>query len=303
MDGFLEVGNCFNGLRDGEWKRVDSNGKILAIYKYNKGIKNGSFERYYTNGKIKSKEFYKDGLLQGFKFTYSENGKISGKIKFTNGIMDSAYYYNIYYVNSNKTEYFLERICVFDTILFNYESFLVFNKEDPEYGIYKEFYPSGVLKEEGSSIGHNDNYGKVLSYDIGGNKTSETEYPSIEGLLTEGFSLQNKNRNRILGFESALEETFYSSGKLKTSASYKEHIVKHYDGDNKELFHVLDGEIHSYYENGEIQIDGFFKENNLVGKLTYYHLDGTIETFTLNEIYNSKNNVLQNLLHEISGNL
>ncbi len=287
LDRFIEVGNCINGLRDGEWKEVDSEGKIHAIYNYKKGVKDGSFINYhYTNRTISSKQFYKDGLLEGYCFEYFEKGLIKSKIKFTNGIMDSAYYYSISREDFDENEYYLKRVVVLDTSLLNLGWYFKFNSEEYEYGKYTDYYSNGSIRAKGFSTGHNDQYGKETEYDKNGKVTSEIEYESFEehcfrdpNEIRNGWVLHGNLKDVYRdGFLIEVYENNILTWKRFGTTNTDEYIV---NGNNSQLnfYKYLENENYDekvkyktiYFKNNKIdsEIENIDKEESYQKKITF----------------------------------
>lgn len=63
-----EQGEFKKGLKEGEWKEWNIDGRLLAITHYSKGIASGKFYKYYENGLVAEAGSYR-------------NGKINGKLK------------------------------------------------------------------------------------------------------------------------------------------------------------------------------------------------------------------------------
>jgi len=82
-----------NGLLEGIVFNYYPKGKVAEEIPYASGLKNGDWKRYFTDGKLKLKATYVDDKLQGLMLVYHQNGfpEVSGMYK--NNLKDGMWVY------------------------------------------------------------------------------------------------------------------------------------------------------------------------------------------------------------------
>jgi antitoxin component YwqK of YwqJK toxin-antitoxin module len=97
VPGFYRKGTYKNGLKEGEWQLVGSEGKILQAEQYEKGklMSLGDFQL--LNPKL-DKSNVKNG--RGKRYFYTEQGQILAKGKLSKGIEKGTWYF--YFPESNR---------------------------------------------------------------------------------------------------------------------------------------------------------------------------------------------------------
>jgi len=245
------IGNCVNNLKEGEWKDIDENGRVVRISHFVNGILEGKQTTYYPNGKIQESKVFKNGLLNGQYFSYYDNGKISEKCKYNNGILvDTAYSFDF----SENQNYYLNKVLIFNNSLEYYmKGDLVYN-EHP-FGRHNElsahciyYFPNGKIEEE-FSVFERDIFGNYKKYDDRGNLIADLQYTTL-------------NYVRLFDMEKIVSGWQMKEKEYSTSDNYLEKITYQNEQKSKEfitndlwnengLHMTVEGTIN--YENGKIR--------------------------------------------------
>ena len=259
---YKRLGNCINGIKEGEWKDIDENGRVLRIQNFRNGILEGTQTDYYRNGKIEEIKKYRNGLLEGDKITYREDGKIRYKCKYDKGkLIDTAYNY---YTGDERQKYFLRYILVFDTnelhehayfskvfmlhkIIYNINPFERCNVPAKFIG----FHQNGVISEQ-CSVFDRERYGNLSRYDEKGNLIAELLYETLE--YVEVF-----NESKIISGWEIIEGDGLNENSTKKKVIYENQIKKEEVIINEKIdYYQGDAEGSSYdekmfLENGKIR--------------------------------------------------
>ena len=191
----VSQGNRMNFELDSTWQFYDNEGKIVMEINYRNGKKDGirriyrqdeiieenfvndvkqGLTRYLNpNRKVTKEVFFKDGLENGLAKEYGDDGRIITLITYKNGFITDRELINRYDNNHQKN------------------------------GLWKYFFPNGVVKKEGYYL-HGQENGYFKEYDMDGNLLTTAKYADgvkiyyedhgsgAAILLTHGYSATSK---------------------------------------------------------------------------------------------------------------
>lgn len=237
-----QIGNYYEGNKDGVWKFYYKNGNLLSFGKYKNGIQIGKWKFYYDNGFISSiRNFDFKGKKKGmWIFYYRKENVVSSKTKYRK---DKKIKINNYYRNGN-----LRNRKIFKN-----------NKLKT-----KSYYKDGVLKVSGEYL-NNKQHNKWIYYHRNGQKSAIGSF--VEGYY-EGKWLRFYENGIIK------EHVFYYD-KNKTSfyqKNYKNGNIKIL-GNNSEN-QQEDGIWKYYHRNGNIYQIRFWNKGNLINITTCLNENG-----------------------------
>lgn len=217
---------------DSTWKFYDDSAHLQVTIDYKGGKKNG-LKITYQPGETISENFVND-VKQGNTLYYYPDGKLRLFIPFVNGLEEGI-----------SKEFAPEGTVI--TYVEYKKGFMVsrerINRKDRnglKQGRWKFFYDNGLVKLDGvykddrknGYFKEYDEKGQLLSVKKFVNDTEEKEAPELTSL--------------------SVKTDYYSSGKIKTVASY--------DGDTPE------GVRREYNEEGKITASYIFRKGNMVGE-------------------------------------
>ncbi len=307
-------------------KRIHSNGFIVEVIEDGKSVWKGfklpikNKQEYIVNGNTSTLKIYSED--ESYEEDYDEGlspkPELIRTINFRNNVIESDIY-------ENKLES-LKIIKTFKNGKIDsfQEGDLKFKITYPDKEFKNEFYRQTVigyffrLNSFKLSIDFDNvkDFSSFLSYMNGGQfiinaeafingKQYTINKYILKNNLVDSVYLDKKlikvSNVDIENFKC--EKGFYTSGKIKYIASFQEYALKHYDGYNRELMHQLNGELKIFHENGSVHLSGLFKDNKLVGKLTYTPPNGMTLILTLEELYKLNDENLKELLEQISTDL
>ncbi|MCB0807453.1 MAG: toxin-antitoxin system YwqK family antitoxin [Bacteroidales bacterium] len=259
-------GEFKNDLKHGYFKEYSKDGSLLSTSKYIDGVlqedvaelaKLDIKREYYPNGKVKTVASYKDETPEGIRREYSPEGDVVAGYIFKNGTMIGEG---------------------------------IINDEGIKDGPWKEYYPNGAIKSEGT---YNN-----------GNRTGQWKFYHPNGQL-EQIGSYNKN-----GKEDGQWTWYYATGDLLREESYFNGMIDghsvEYDkngevisegdyiedlrqgtwvfnyGDHKsegEYFSGMrNGKWRTWYNNGNLSFEGEFIEDNPNGRHTWFWDNGNVKT-------------------------
>ena len=271
-------GNRVNHLLDSIWKFYSKKGILIKEIPYKNDKKNGYLITYNDEGFIISRENFIDDVRDGNSYYYYKNSnKLKEKKHFTKNKEDGKSY-----------EYDKEGNII--TITTYNNSFVQrkeqINRRDTKglkQGVWKWFWEGSdeIIKLEGRYKDDKKN-GYFSEYDKKGKLLWTTKYENDKA-ITEFEELENIE----------IRNTFYSSGKIRTTGSYKnnkpEGVTREYNEQGniinswiyKEGFLLGEGILNEegmkvgfwkeYYKDGSIKAEGEYKNGLRIGKWTYYH--------------------------------
>jgi antitoxin component YwqK of YwqJK toxin-antitoxin module len=146
-------GNYKDNKHTGYWKFYYKNGNIEQQGLYNaKGNAEGEWKWFFSNGRELLVQQFQDGIEEGPMVEYDDTGKVIAKGDFIEGQETASWYYNI-------NNYIIEGKYV----------------EGKRDGLWKEYFPGGILRFSGSYIDDNPN-GKHYYYWENGKMKEEGNY-------------------------------------------------------------------------------------------------------------------------------
>lgn len=86
QDGTLLRANFANDQLNGE-TRIEENGRLLAVLRYQQGVLNGMMERWHPNGQLAMQQAYREGRPDGIARYFSENGELLREEQWLNGLL------------------------------------------------------------------------------------------------------------------------------------------------------------------------------------------------------------------------
>ncbi|MCK5029342.1 MAG: hypothetical protein KAR57_06895 [Bacteroidales bacterium] len=248
-----------NGYHYRFFKKDNSKKQILSKELYVNGKRNDKSHFYFKNGEIKKVIPYLNDKKQGIGFEYDKNGLIITITRYRNN--EIIVQENINRINDNGS------------------------KE----GVWKEFYRTGILKEEETyldgklngyvklyneegklveSIKYNNGEVSLDSNDFDSNIEIKEEFDINENLI---FSGSFKNDIPI-----GVHRYFDSNGKVKSSKTYDFFGKMKADGivfeNGKE-----DGDWIYYHENEKKKAVGKYRNGKKQGSWKYYYPNGRIQ--------------------------
>ena len=106
-DGTYSKGVYIDGLKQGEWKKYYSNGKVFIVANYINDTLEGPVKSYYKNGSIQAENSYLKGKLNGISKQFDIKGRLIREISYQNNLIygnciyyeDGIIYNETYYKN------------------------------------------------------------------------------------------------------------------------------------------------------------------------------------------------------------
>ncbi len=293
--GFIEDIENINridaaGMKQGKWKYFYDNGQVSLEGEYKNDLKHGYFKEYAKDGTLLSTSKYIEGILQedvaelaklDIKREYYPNGKVKTVASYKNDVPEGI-----------RREYSPEGEVVAGYVFKNGTMIGegIIDEEGNRDGPWKEYYPNGALKSEGT-------------YDQG-KRINQWKFYHPNGQL-EQIGSYNKN-----GKEDGQWTWYYATGDLLREETYFNGMIDghsvEYDrdgsvisegdyiedkrdgkwvfnyGDHRSEGTYLDGMRHgmwkNYYSDGTLSFEGEFIEDNPNGKHTWYWPNGNVKT-------------------------
>ena len=202
-NGKLKIeGNRKNFQLDSTWKFYNEKGKITKAVNYSEGKKNGYTLNYDTTQKVSSKEPFVNDIKQGNAFTYYSSGKIKQLTPYVKGRPDGIAY------EFAEDSTIIAIIKYQGGILANVERINRKDENGKKQGVWKEFYDSGILKEEKK---YRDDAidGYVKTFDKKGNLNN-----------TEKFNNGKQVKNAPELAKLDVYKEYYDDGTLKYEGGY-----------------------------------------------------------------------------------
>jgi antitoxin component YwqK of YwqJK toxin-antitoxin module len=288
-----------NGLKQGKWIKKDNSGNKIYEGFFKNDVPLGKFTYFYPTGKVKSKTLFYSTPGQAYTAFYNtfgnkiSEGKVNGEAKDSTWILyrsnDSVQAIENY--NKGKKQGVFKRYHA-NGQLFEELTY----KNDLREGLHKKYFPNGSKESEINITADKEN-GKAVFYYLDGQKCDEGAYKNgfRDGLwyhysntgvwewqirFVNGSAVEKKPINTVL-------EDYYASGLPRLKYTFKNgqkdgEFIEYYDlGDvKKELIKGKDGypdEEHLSFTNQKIQSKGTYFKDKLIGEVTYYKKDGTVE--------------------------
>lgn len=196
----MQEGTYRNDLKNGFFKDYAENGDLIRISKYIDDViqpeaeevqKHEKVNEFYPDGKIRAVSMYRNGTLDGVRQEYDTSGTIVRSTIYQNGFLTGEG---------------------------------IFTEEGIREGFWKEYYPGGALRSEGS-------------YE-GGNQTGVWKYYHTDGRIEQEGKYNKK------GQPEGTWKWYFETGELKREEQYRNGL--------------RDGMLTEYDENGKILEEGEF---------------------------------------------
>ena len=255
-----------NGLYDGKYERYKSN-RLVEKGVYKEGVKNGTFVEYYSDGKVKSEKSFADGKRNGVSKTYFTNGKPESVQGFKNGVEDGAEQrwhwetgeqtVDANYADGKPVGKQTRHISSNDGELIEIRHF----ENGVEEGEYSQAWKNGIPRTKGQyKDGKKD--GVWIDFHRSGKPQISFTYKNgrlngeVKTFLPNGTTV-----GKVVTYlddepEGLTQEFSPHSGKLKAEYSVYNRI--------------REGEYKLYYDDGSLQEEGIFENDNEVYRKEYY---------------------------------
>ena len=249
-------GGRYNGLRT-DWYR---NGQKMSEGTFKDGKEDGLKTRWFSDGKKHYERNYKDGLENGLETNWYGNGQKFYEVTFKDGKEDGLV--TEWYENGEKKSEGTYKNGEFD-------------------GLSTSWYKNGQKMSEGTyKNGEFD--GLSTSWYKNGQKMSEGTYKNgeFDGLWTnwdkDGSKYEGKDGSNYWEFNLVLE------GKVKRKDDKDGTFLYWYDDMKTKIkFHKtykngkLDGLVTNWYENGQKETEGTYKDGKLISRKDWKY-DGSV---------------------------
>ncbi len=276
----ISEGNRKNFELDSLWRFYDNEGKIAMEVNYKQGkkdgvrriyrqdeiieenfkvdVKDGLTRNLTPGGRVTKEVFFSDGLENGMAKEFGEDGRIITLITYKNGFITEREIINRF--DNNKLK----------------------------HGLWKYFYPNGMVQREGH-YNHGVENGYFKEYDLDGNLVNTAKY--ADGIKLEDVA-------ELVKLE--VRKDYYPDGSIKISATYNkegklEGVRREYapDGtiDKSYIFRngimigegvvtekgERDGFWKEYYDDGNLRAEGTYDKDKKSGKWKFFHRSGVME--------------------------
>ena len=241
--------------------------------KYLNGVKNGEFIFYYDNGIINKKGNFSDNKKVGAWLEFDKRGILLNKrIYNDNNFMFYSYYENL-------------KIAIEGEYINNKKEGIWIDYDERENKIKETFYKNGIADTNNIKF-----FDSVLDTQM---IDSEIDFSIIKESDVELKSSQIDSVNEVLNgeyldfFKSGriYRKRFYDNGildTLKKTLQYYESgsIFSEYDEIEKDNQIILNGQYIAYFENGNKQYEGQYKDG--------FKINHWLEYYDTGEIYSKK---------------
>ncbi len=275
-------GNRKNFQLDSVWKFYNEKGKLAFEYNYKEGKKNGLRKTYDTKeGFLTMSENFANDVKQGNTIYYYQNGKVKQTIPFIAGKEEGqGFEFGPDSTIITLTQYkmgFVQRE----------EKMNRRDVDSLKQGAWKQFYPTGVVKNEVTYSDDKMN-GYYKEYSPSGSLMNTTKY--VNGVV-------QKNAPELAKLDVRTE--YYQGGIVKFTGTYKdgvaEGIHRTFSPEGKVISAkvyadgVLTGEgildtigrqqgpWKEYHPNGQIKAQGEYLNSKKIGDWIFYYSNGKIE--------------------------
>ncbi len=266
-------------LLDGEWKFYDENGILRLLINYQQGLKQGKRITWTDNERIE--ENFKDDIKDGLTLYFDNDGFITRSVPYEEGRENG--FAKIFDKDSTVIILMEYR----RGVAISREFINRYDKDGLPHGVWKTFYPSGVIKADFSyKNGKLDGYSR--KYDWDGNMVSITRYIDGEMVVDsdEVYDLQIRRdyfpdmRVRIEGtyrdgLPHGVRKEFNPDGSLKVAYLMDMGRLLGYgfldQNGNKQ------GYWKEFYSEGGMRAEGTYVDGIRTGEWTFYFNNGVVE--------------------------
>jgi antitoxin component YwqK of YwqJK toxin-antitoxin module len=275
-------GNRKDYKLDSVWKFYSEQGKIAFEFNYKEGKKNGLKKTYDTKeGALLTAENYENDIKEGISTSYYKDGKVKETIPFVAGKEDGqGFEYDPNGTVLTITQYkmgFIQRSEIINRK----------DKNGLKQGLWKEFYPNGMVKNE---VTYTDGKmsGYLKEYSIRGSLTNTTKY--IDGVLqTDAPELAKLD----------VKTAFYDNGAVRYTATYKDGVAEGIQREFSPEGKVINAKVYvggvltgegildtagrkqgpwkEYHPNGVLKSKGVYLNGKRVDDWTFYFSNEVVE--------------------------
>lgn len=283
-NGSIQLTGSYDmGYETGEWIWYNAGGTIVRKGNYNKGLADGTWLNYYDNGELYNSADYSNGRLSGTSVSYYDNGQISQKGNFLRDKQDGNWIYFNYDGQKNMEGNYktgspfgrwkfwnADNIEIEELEFDEDNNYKIINTRNPEgelividgNGEYRNYYDDGNLSEVGQVVD--------------GEKIGIWRTYYTNGQLKEEFTNEN-NLIKIINTWSLEGDPQVIDGNGKYTQYYGESTTLFEAGTIKDGF--KDGFWEVYYnEPHSIQEESTYIAGKLNGEIITYYLDGSVST-------------------------
>jgi antitoxin component YwqK of YwqJK toxin-antitoxin module/Tfp pilus assembly protein PilF len=280
-----------------------ASGQQKLTVNYNMGKFDGERINYYQSGKLSSTESYENGKLNGLSEYYGIDGRKLSSVSFKDDIASQNYTIkdkagNItfdYVVDGDKatsTDYVNGKISQVSRIKNNELTGIDVYSDGNKYTSQK--YKGEEIKEciqytRGEEKGSKVKLENHKLYDIDGNILSHRRYEDgkLDG-QNVFYHLNGSVRseiNYIEGKEDGSSKFYDIKGNLKTEYRINEDLIngiyKEYkDGVLAHAYNYKEGKLNGvttgYHASGKVSSEGFYQDDQPLGKFKYYNSNGVL---------------------------
>ncbi len=289
-----------NGLKQGNWKKLYKNGKTRYEGQFKDDKPIGLFKYYYENGDLMATNNHiGDGTVANH--AYHKNGKIKAKGIFQYQLKDSLWqYFNENEVLITSESYHLDTLDGVQKTFYPSGQLAeeTHYKMGIKHGPWLKFFTEGEPWVE-AGYENGNLHGKFVMYRDKNKRDIQGKYHL--GIRTGTWMFFNQNG-------SVREQQVYRHGKLDRTIPQNGEFTEYYEetGIPKSVYSYKQGkkqgEFKEYYNKGEwtvvkkqatkpgeedefeeqlvgtqLKVKGWYNLDQLNGKVTYYHEDGSVE--------------------------
>ncbi|MFY9307872.1 MAG: hypothetical protein WAQ28_02365 [Bacteroidia bacterium] len=282
-------GNRKNFQLDSIWKFYNEQGQLAFEFNYKNGKKNGLKKTYDTKEKaLVLSEMFDNDIKNGQTTTYykpseaqGKPGKVKQTIPFVNGKEEGAgLEFSPDSTIITMTDYKMGYIQKEEKI----------NRRDAKnlkQGLWKEFYPTGIVKQEVTYFDDKMN-GYLKEYSVKGSLLNTTKY--INGIAQSNVPELTK---------LDIKTEYYDNGQVHFTRTYKEDVAegihREFSPEGKvvgaQIFvegvltaeGILDtagrqqGIWKEFYPDGKLKSQGEYLNSKRIGEWVFYHPNGKVE--------------------------
>ena len=275
-------GDYLNGLAHGLWMNYHENGNLRDSTNYSSGRLNGEYKSYYENTQLSQSGLYKRDRQEGNWRTFHENGTKSSEGVCKNGEMSNLWKFwsddgkltqELNYKDKNQFEIISSWDINGNQIVINgngsFESYYP-NKKlayfgklvgRKKIGVWKTLFQNGNLKEEGMFEG--DKYRVINLWSLEGEQLIKNANGDYLTHFEDSNKLAEKG-NIVDGLKNGIWKIYHlNSIVMQDESNYN--------------MGKLEGRHMTYYQNGNIAVEGDFIEDKKDGTWNWYYESGSLQ--------------------------
>lgn len=275
-------GNRKNFQLDSVWKFYNEQGKLAFEFNYNDGKKTGLKKTYDTKtGTLATAENFENDVKQGSTINYYKDGKVKQVIPFISGKEEGQGFE----LSPDST---IVTLTHYKMGFVQHEE-KINRKDDKGFkqGMWKEFYPTGVVKTEVNFSDDKMN-GYFKEYSLKGSLLNTTKY--MNGVI-------QPNAPELAKLD--VKTTYYDNGSVKFTATYKDGVAEGIQREFSPEGNVIGAKVYvegvltgegildtagrqqgvwkEYHPNGELKSQGEYVNGKRIGDWSFYHPNKKVE--------------------------